>query len=271
MPNSSNKVAIVTGAGSGIGEATAKLMAENGFKVYGTSRKGSQGRTGDGFEMLSLDVTEEKSIEALIAEVLQREGRIDVLVNNAGFGLAGGAEEASTDQLHSVFETNFFGCVKMIQAVLPQMRKQSSGRIINISSIFGEVPAPFMAIYGASKHAIEGYSESLDHEIRSFNIRSILVQPAHTKSNFDKNTATAENRIPIYDKGRKALSILVANDKYADRVETVAATVLKAATSVRPQVRYAGSPNASRILSFRRFAPVLVFETILRNAMKLDA
>src|SRR5436309_9683728 len=158
-----NKTALVTGASSGIGEATAERLAMAGYKVYGTSRRGALAgnRT---FEMLALDVTSDESVEAAVGEVLRRAGRIDLLVNNAGFGVApAGAEESSIEQARSIFDTNFFGIVRMTRAVVPHMRRQGGGRIVNIGSALGLVPMPYMALYAATKHAIEGYSESLDH------------------------------------------------------------------------------------------------------------
>jgi NAD(P)-dependent dehydrogenase (short-subunit alcohol dehydrogenase family) len=164
--NMNTRIALVTGASSGIGEATAERLAGAGYKVYGTSRR--TGRSGQRpFEMLSLDVTNDPSVEAAVSEVLRREGRIDLLVNNAGFGVApAGAEESSIDQVRAIFDTNFFGIVRMTRAVVPHMRRQGSGRIINIGSVLGFLPMPYGALYAATKHAVEGYSESLDHELR---------------------------------------------------------------------------------------------------------
>src|SRR5918995_2939272 len=159
-------IALVTGASSGIGEATAERLAKAGYKVYGTSRRGAQAGK-QSFDMIALDVTSDESVAAAIQQVMQLEGRIDLLVNNAGFSVApGGAEESSTEQAQSIFDTNFFGIVRMTRAVVPHMRHQGSGRIINIGSVLGFLPAPYMALYAATKHAIEGYSESLDHELR---------------------------------------------------------------------------------------------------------
>ena len=157
--NAKASIALVTGASSGIGEATAERLAKAGYKVYGTSRRGAQ-EGQRAFQMLHLDVTRDDSVEAVIRKVIGLEGRIDVLVNNAGFSVApAGAEESSIEQARSIFDTNFFGTVRMTRAVLPHMRDQGSGRIINIGSVLGFLPAPYMALYAASKHAIEGYSE----------------------------------------------------------------------------------------------------------------
>ncbi|MGH6893228.1 MAG: SDR family NAD(P)-dependent oxidoreductase, partial [Dongiaceae bacterium] len=160
-------IALVTGASSGIGKATAERLATAGYKVYGTSRRGAQ--TGQrSFEMLLLDVTRDESVEAAVNELIRLEGRIDLLVNNAGFGVApAGAEESSIEQAQAIFETNFFGIVRMTRAVVPHMRLQGRGRIINIGSVLGFLPMPYAALYAATKHAVEGYSESLDHELRT--------------------------------------------------------------------------------------------------------
>src|ERR1051326_5650414 len=155
MNSMSSKIAVVTGASSGIGEATAERLASAGYKVYGTSRRGGQGGQGS-FAMLPLDVTSDESVETAVAEVLRSEGRIDLLVNNAGFGVApASAEESSIEQARAIFDTNFFGIVRMTRAVVPHMRRQGAGRIINIGSVRGFLPAPYMALYAATKHAVE--------------------------------------------------------------------------------------------------------------------
>src|SRR5437868_5430745 len=149
--------------------------------------------------MLPLDVTSDESVEAAVGEVVRREGRIDLLVNNAGFGVApGGAEESSIDQARSIFETNFFGTVRMIRAVVPHMRRQGGGRIINIGSVVGFLPMPYGALYSASKHAIEGYSESLDHELRTMGIHVSVVEPAYTKTLFGENLLESDSKLDEY-------------------------------------------------------------------------
>ena len=171
MAKLERQIALVTGASSGIGKATAERLATTGYKVYGTSRSGAQ--TGQrAFAMLPLDVTSDESVKAAVNELMRLEGRIDLLVNNAGFGVApAGAEESSIEQARSIFETNFFGMVRMTRAVVPYMREEGRGRIINIGSVLGFLPMPYGALYAATKHAIEGYSESLDHELRTRGIR----------------------------------------------------------------------------------------------------
>src|SRR5205809_1749766 len=182
-----NPVALVTGASSGIGKATAERLATAGYKVYGTSRRGATSGQ-RAFEMLSLDVTSDESVAAAVNALLRSEGRVDLLVNNAGFSVApAGAEESSIEQARAIFETNFFGIVRMTRAVVPHMRRQGAGRIINIGSVLGFLPMPYGALYAATKHAVEGYSESLDHELRTRGIRVSIIEPAFMKTAFDAN------------------------------------------------------------------------------------
>jgi len=200
-----SKTALVTGASSGIGEATAQRLAMAGYKVYGTSRRGAQAGQRS-FEMLPLDVTSDESVDAAVREVMRLAGPIDVLVNNAGFGVApAGAEESSIEQARSIFDTNFFGIVRMTRAVVPHMRHQGGGRIINIGSVLGFLPMPYGALYAATKHAIEGYSESLDHELRTRGIRVSVIEPAYTKTQFDANFVEPDSKLDEYREARAAL------------------------------------------------------------------
>ena len=186
MNKTNPRVALVTGASSGIGHATAKALQGAGYRVFGTSRRAASDRA-DGLTMLTCDVTDDVSVVKLVDEVLTKAGRIDLLVNNAGMGLLGAAEESSTAQAQALFDVNFFGVLRMTNAVLPTMRHQGKGRIVNLSSVQGFIPAPYFALYSATKHAVEGYSESLDHELRPFGIRVVLVEPAYTRTSFEDN------------------------------------------------------------------------------------
>jgi short-subunit dehydrogenase len=269
MAQNEKKIVLITGCSSGIGEATASLLTDKGFQVFGTSRHpNNQQRK---FEMISLDVTDEDSIAGAIQAVLAKAGRIDILINNAGFGMTGGAEESSLQQAQKIFDTNVFGIMRMIKAILPIMRKQQGGRIINISSVLGKIPSPYMALYSATKHAVEGYSESLDHEIRKFNIRSILIEPAYTKTKFDLNSIEADQPSPLYDAERKQLKkmfeTLIAS---ADAPEVVAKTILTAATDQKPKLRYTAGKTALMVSLLRRFLPEAMFDSSLRKQMGLD-
>lgn len=272
MKNPSNKVALVTGASSGIGQATAELLTSAGYTVYGTSRRGSS-TSKRPFEMLTLDVTSDASVADAVAQLMQREGRIDLLVNNAGFGVApAGAEESSVEQARSIFDTNFFGIVRMTRAVLPHMRKQGAGRIINIGSVLGLLPMPYGALYAATKHAIEGYSESLDHELRTRGIRVSIIEPAYTNTPFDANFLQPDVQLDAYREARIAVGQRVKEVMAAaDQPRVVAEVVLKAAHAARPRLRYTAGGLAGRLAWLRRFAPAGLMDAGIRRDLRLDA
>jgi len=269
--NQSKKIALVTGASSGIGQATAELLANTGYTVYGTSRRGGVA-SGGSFEMLPLDVTRDESVADAVQQLMQREGRIDLLVNNAGFGVApAGAEESTIKQAQSIFDTNFFGIVRMTRAVLPHMRNQGAGRIINIGSVLGLLPMPYGALYAATKHAIEGYSESLDHELRTRGIRVSVIAPAYTKTPFDANFLEPDAKLDAYREARAAVSQRVKEVMAtADQPSIVADVVLKAASAVRPRLRYTAGGLASRLTLLRRFAPAGMVDAGIRKDLRLD-
>ena len=267
-----SKVVLVTGASSGIGAATARRLAEAGYRVFGTSRRAAS--TGQrGFEMLPLDVTSDQSVEAAVREVVRRAGRIDVLVNNAGFGVApAGAEESSIEQARSIFDTNFFGIVRMTRAVVPQMRRQGAGRIINIGSALGFLPMPYGALYAATKHAVEGYSESLDHELRTRGIRVSVIEPAYTKTPFDANFLEPDATLDEYREVRAAVNKRVKEVMAtADEPHVVAEVVLKAASAAHPKLRYTAGGLASRLRFLRTFLPAGLMDAGIRRDLRLDA
>lgn len=271
-PSKERRVALVTGASSGIGQATAALLAKNGYQVFGTSRRGGDGAGGQPFEMLALDVTSDASVDAAVQALVQRAGRIDLLVNNAGFGVApAGAEESSLEQAQAIFDTNFFGIVRMTRAVVPHMRRQGGGRIINMGSVLGFLPMPYMALYSATKHAVAGYSESLDHELRTQGIRVSVVEPAYINTPFDANLLAPDAPLEVYREiragvERRVKEVLVG----ADGPGVVADMVLKAATAARPRMRYApGLAHRMRLL--RRFAPASVLDAGVRKDLRLPA
>jgi NAD(P)-dependent dehydrogenase (short-subunit alcohol dehydrogenase family) len=267
-----SKTAIVTGASSGIGQATAERLSTAGYKVYGTSRRRAQAgqRT---FAMVPLDVTSDESVEAAVSEVIRLEGGIDLLVNNAGFGVApAGAEESSIAQARAIFDTNFFGIVRMSRAVVPHMRRQGGGRIVNIGSVLGFLPMPYGALYAATKHAIEGYSESLDHELRTMGIRVSVIEPAYTKTRFDANFLEPDAKLDEYREIRASLGeTLKEVMAAADPPGVVADVVLEAASATRPKLRYTAGGLAGRLRFLRRFAPSGVLDAGIRRDLRLDA
>jgi len=264
-------VALVTGASSGIGKATAERLTTAGYQVYGTSRRGASPGPRP-FAMLSLDVTSEESVEAAVNVLLRSEGRVDLLVNNAGFSVApAGAEESSLEQARAIFDTNFFGIVRMTRAIVPHMRRQGGGRIINIGSVLGFLPAPYMALYAATKHALEGYSESLDHELRTRGIRVSVIEPAYTKTHFDANLLEPDAKLDEYREARATVSRqLRALLETADAPGVVADVVLTAATAPRPKPRYTAGSLANRLRLLRRFAPASAVDAGIRKDLRLD-
>jgi NAD(P)-dependent dehydrogenase (short-subunit alcohol dehydrogenase family) len=265
-------IALVTGASSGIGKATAERLSAAGYTVYGTSRRATRADQ-QPFAMLSLDVTQDESADAAVAEVIRREGRIDLLVNNAGFSVApAGAEESSIAQAQAIFDTNFFGMIRMIRAVVPHMRHQGSGRIINIGSVLGFLPMPYGALYAASKHAVEGYSESLDHELRTRGIRVSVIEPAYTRTQFDANFLEPDSKLDEYREIRAAVAektkqLVEAGDKPG----VVADVVLQAARAARPRLRYTAGGRARGLQFLRRFAPARLLDAGIRKDLQLDA
>jgi NAD(P)-dependent dehydrogenase (short-subunit alcohol dehydrogenase family) len=266
------QVALVTGATSGIGKATARTFAAAGFEVFGTGRKTSGLTPPAGVTYLDLDVASDDSATAAVAEVIHRFGRIDVLVNNAGIGSAGAVEENSVTQAQSVLNIDVLGVIRMTKAVLPHMRARGGGRIINVSSVLGLVPQPYMALYVAAKHAIEGYSESLDHEVREHGIRVLLVEPAYTKTSFDTNAAQPDTPVPLYAERRRIFDeVIEAAMKNGDDPAVVADVILTAATHARPKLRYPAGRLATRMSKLRRFAPATTFDKGIRKFNRMPA
>jgi NAD(P)-dependent dehydrogenase (short-subunit alcohol dehydrogenase family) len=272
MAVGTGRVALVTGASAGIGAAAARALVDAGFTVYGTSRKAAPGEQRGGVVFLPLDVTDDDSVAGVVREVLHRSGRIDVLVNNAGVGVSGAAEESSIEQARALFETNLFGSIRTTRAVLPHMREQGSGRIINVSSVLGFMPAPFMALYAATKHAIEGYSESLDHEVREHGVRVLLVEPAYTRTSFDANAVAVDEPLALYAQRREAIDVLIADAvKAGDDPSLVGETIVAAATDARPKLRYPAGTLARRVSKLRRYAPPALFDKQVRKTNQLAA
>ncbi|MBS9479003.1 oxidoreductase [Ancylobacter radicis] len=269
MPSPSQKTALVTGASSGIGRASAEALARAGFTVFGTSRKPG-GVPPSKVTMLTCDVTDDGSVAALVSEVLARTGRIDVLVNNAGVGLFGGAEESSVAQVQRLYDVNLFGVVRVINAVLPSMRTRGQGRIINLSSGLGIVPAPYSAHYAGSKFALEGYSESLDHEVRAFDIRVSLIEPATVTGSFDQSALEPDTKKKEYDAARAWVQDFIKKAlPTAVTPEEVAEAVLRAATASRHTLRYPVGKVAKQVSLLRRLMPARLFDKVLRQQFGL--
>jgi NAD(P)-dependent dehydrogenase (short-subunit alcohol dehydrogenase family) len=266
------QVALVTGATSGIGLETARAFAAAGYDVIGTGRRTAGFAAPQGTTYVDLDVASDDSVTAAVDAVIGRFGRIDVLVNNAGIGSAGAVEENSVHQAESVLNINVLGVIRVTKAVLPHMRSQGGGRVINLSSVLGVAPQPFMALYVASKHAVEGFSESLDHEVREDGIRVLLVEPAYTRTSFDTNAMQPDTPLPVYAERRRVFDGVIADAmKAGDDPAIVAAVVLAAATDGKPKLRYTAGPLASRVTKARRLAPAGIFDKQIRKTNRMPA
>lgn len=269
MTKPNRGVALVTGASSGIGRATAEALRDAGYRVFGTSRKSVPQRF-DGIAMLTCDVTSDASVAKLIDDVLAEAGRIDLLVNNAGFGVTGAAEESSIAQVRSLFETNFYGVVRVTNAVLPIMRKQRGGRVLNVGSILGLMPAPYGAYYSASKFAIEGYSESLDHEVREFGVRVAIIEPGATRTSFEGSNVRGDVPLTAYEQTQAKYRVAFGQAMAAgDSAEEVAATIVRAARDKTPRLRYPSGKAARQSAFARRFLPSSLFDKILHKQFGL--
>src|SRR5881398_3130949 len=265
-----NKITLVTGVSSGIGREIAQLLAERGARVFGTVRNPKSAGSIRGVELVSMDVTEDASVNAAVQSIVQKAGPIQFLVNNAGYSLMGALEETSVDEARQQFETNLFGVLRVTNAILPKMRQQGFGRIVNISSVLGFLPAPYMGVYAASKHAVEGYTETLDHEIRRFGVRALLVEPAYTKTKIKGNSKFAKVALEVYADERKRLTDAVQqNIEHGDDPRIVAEAVFRAVTAKSPRLRYPVGKGV--VLSrMRRYVPAGMFDKSFRRQFQLD-
>lgn len=265
-----NKTTLVTGVSSGIGREIAQLLAEHGARVFGTVRDPISADPIPGVEIVAMDVTEDASVRAAIQSIEHKAGPVRILVNNAGYSLMGALEETNIEEARRQFETNFFGVLRVTNAVLTGMRQSGGGRIVNISSVVGFIPAPYMGIYAASKHAVEGYTESLDHEVRSFGVRALLVEPAFTKSNISHNGKNAEVRLNEYATYRQRVSQIIRKSiAGGDQPHLVAVAVITALTAKSPRLRYPVGKGIT-LSRLRRFLPAGMFDQAIRKEFQLN-
>jgi len=269
---SDERVVLITGASSGVGQSAARLLAQRGYNVFGSSRNPTAAIGIPGVEFVSLDVRADDSVRACVEAVATRSGRIDVLINNAGYELAGALEELSMDEVRTQFETNFFGIVRMVNAVLPLMRRRRNGRIINVSSLTGLTAAPFLGIYSASKFALEGYTEALRHEVRPFNIHVSMTEAGFLRTSMMNHRQVAARRMTEYEPWReRALKAIRAHEEKSSGPEPVAEALLDIITSDTPQLRYLIGRQAKSVARLRRFLPAAMFEQGVRRTFSLDA
>lgn len=266
-----NRVVLITGASSGFGRESARLLLGHGFRVYGTSRNPSARPGVTGIGMVTVDVDSDDSVRNGVKELLDETGRLDAVVNNAGYVLTGGAEETSIAEAKAQFETDFFGHVRVSKAVLPTMRAQASGHIINISSLAAVLPVPFEGYYAAAKAALLAWSEALRHEVKSFGIRVSVIEPGFFKTNLGSSRRPAKSMIPDYDElRRRAVSALDADFENGGDPKVVADTVLRILMSKNPRLEYAvGRERVYKTL--RKIMPPSMIESGVRRHWKLDS
>jgi NAD(P)-dependent dehydrogenase (short-subunit alcohol dehydrogenase family) len=283
-----NQVAIVTGSSSGIGFETSVLLARNGFHTYaGVRNLGKSQALVDiakkdnlHIEVIELDVTNDKSVKDAIERVLLSENkkrRIDVVVNNAGYALVGSFEDLSMDEIKSQFETNLFGAIRVIQAALPTMRNQRSGRIVNVSSMGGRMAIPLDSAYHGTKFALEGVSESLQYEVEQFGIKIIIIEPGAIKSNFFNNlkmASKAQAQRPDYSPYTTMMQKLNAGFSFmlehAPHPIEVAKVILAAVTSQDPELRYSVGNDAAIILQAKRTMSDREFMNLMKKQFLLQ-
>ncbi|SEJ67381.1 oxidoreductase [Paraburkholderia diazotrophica] len=266
---SNSIVVVVTGVSSGIGRATAEKFAKRGCKVFGTVRNPANAHPIPGVQLIPMDVRDDVSVQRGFQTIITQARRIDVLVNSAGVTLLGATEETSLAEAQSLFDTNVFGILRTTQAVLPKMRAQGSGRIVNVSSVLGFLPAPYMGLYSASKHAVEGMSETLDHEVRKFGIRVVLVEPSYTRTHLDLNAPHAASKIAAYNEDRAVVSRAIQKSvNEAPAPDGVATTIVDAALG-EWKMRRTPKGEASLLRKLRRFMPAGPVDASLRKTFAL--
>jgi short-subunit dehydrogenase len=261
-----SQTVLVTGASSGIGQATARLLAERGFTVFGTARKPASTQS-QGVTMVALDVRSDESVRTCVEQVLAKTGRrLDALVNNAGYAVTGAAEETSVDEAKAQLETNFFGAVRMVNAVLPGMRAAGAGKIISISSLAGNTAIPYSAFYSASKFALEGYSESLWYEVRPFGISVSLVEPGFVNTPIGEASPSAARPLAAYDATRKSMLAAFGHALEAGiPPEQVARRVLQIIEHPHPGLRYRVGAQATWLPRLRNVVPWKVYAAGVRK------
>lgn len=255
------QVILVTGASSGFGKVIAAQLAGQGHTVYGTSRKAISDAAD--FRMLQLDITDSSSVSRVISTLLTEQGRIDVLINNAGMGVSGAIELTTEEEIHRQMNTNFMGTVRMCAAVLPLMREAGRGRIINISSIAGMLAVPFQAFYSASKFAIEGYSEALYQEVKPFGIQVCVVQPGDFQTGFTAQRQVSRPTLSHSHYGSyfaKAMQSVEHSENNGSRPEILGKAICRLVNSSRPAFRVKVGPWEQ--VCFARLKPLLPFSLV---------
>jgi short-subunit dehydrogenase len=261
-------VVLITGASSGIGKAIAEALVKLGYKVYGTSRKQESGKfvevipqanKNSGFlRMLQLDVCSEESVENAVNLVLNKEGRIDILINNAGFGIAGSIEDTTVEEAFSQFDTNFFGVLRMCRKVIPSMRANKNGLILNISSVAGLISVPFQSMYSASKYAVEALTEALRIEVKHFGIKVSMVEPGDTKTGFtDKRiyVAASAEESAYNEKFMKSIKTMEVSEMKGPGPHKIVQAAVKIINMKNPPIRITAGFSYKVIVFLKRLLP----------------
>jgi NAD(P)-dependent dehydrogenase (short-subunit alcohol dehydrogenase family) len=264
MNKSSSRVVLITGTSSGIGACCAAYLAERGYRVYGASRSAT---APPGVVPLSIDVTDDASVSQAVATVLDREGRVDVLINSAGFGIAGAVEDTTMEEAAAQFDVNFFGTVRVCHAVLPVMRSQNAGYIVNIGSIGGVIAIPFQGFYSASKFALEGLSESLRIEVRPFGIHVVVIEPGDHRTGFTQNrrpTAASTGPSAYHNRFERAIARMASDEQNGPKPDAIAHLVQKVIDDPHPRLRYTIGPASQRAAVWlKRLLPNRIVEGII--------
>jgi NAD(P)-dependent dehydrogenase (short-subunit alcohol dehydrogenase family) len=265
-------VVLITGGSSGLGKATGTYLNTRGYRVYGTARNPSKYPDFDAFPLLAMDVQDDASVEEAVRELIRREGRLDVLINNAGVGITGPLEETPHRETLNALETNFHGPLRVIRAVLPQMRKQQDGFILNITSIAGYMGLPYRGIYSASKGALELVTEAYRMEVRGFGVRMCSLAPGDYATNIASGRfhSPLQEQSPYRDSYGKSLELMNQHVSEGKDPAEVARKVHRILQKKRPRVHYTvGSPLQRFSLFLKRVLPDKIYERLLLSHYKL--
>ena len=266
----SSKIVLITGASSGIGQCTAKYLAQKGYQVYGTSRRPEFCPGTPNFSMIKMDVRDTASVKEAVSHIVEKEGRIDVLFNNAGVGIGGAVEDTSTDMAKALFDTNFFGIYRVLQEVLPVMRRQSEGLIINMSSIGGIIGLPFQGIYSASKFAVEGLTEALYKELSMSAIKAVLIEPGDFKTEFTANRQNIKTEHNA-DHFQRTMDVIEHDEQNGQPPLKIACLIERIINTPKPRLRYAvGAADQKLSVFLKKILPNQWFDQIIMSYYKLN-
>jgi short-subunit dehydrogenase len=280
MAKDTKRVVLITGASSGIGQVTARHLHDKGYQVYGTSRKAqtlasevSQPSDAVSFPMIRMDVRSDESVKQGVGYILEKEGRIDVLVNNAGYGIAGAIEDTSVAEAQAQFETNMWGMLRVCKAVLPIMRDQQAGYIVTISSVGGQIAVPFQGLYCASKFALEGLAEALRMEVRPFGIHVVLIEPGDCCTQFTTNrcrTEASEHNQVYAKRCEAAIAVMEHDERHGLPPDKVARILERIIRDPSPRLRYAVASFPQKLaIVLKKILPSRLFEFLIMKYYRL--